>query len=139
MEGREYEDASESAHRGKKGQRSFTCREPGEWVYDAEKKLSHATVRLSIDERGAGTTIVIAKYEPGAVVGPHYHHADYCSVVVEGSIEITRRNHTVGSMRVVNAGTTYGPLVAGPEGCTMVDIFATGSADPSLSAMNTYL
>jgi hypothetical protein len=133
------EAVSEPAPRGKKGQRSFTWREPGEWVHDPDKKLSHSTVRLSIDERGAGTTIVIAKYEPGAVVGPHYHHADYCSVVVEGSIEITRRKHTVGSMRVVKAGTTYGPLIAGPEGCTMVDIFATGTADPSLSARNTYL
>ena len=129
----------EPAPRGKKGQRSFTWNEPGEWSYDPVKKLSHSTVRLSIDENGAGTTIVIAKYEPGAVVGPHYHHADYCSLVVEGSIEITRQEHTVGSMRVVNAGTTYGPLVAGPKGCTMVDIFATGAADPSLSAMNTYL
>jgi Cupin len=129
----------EPTPRPKMGQRSFTWNEPGEWSYDPVKKLSHSTVRLNIDGNGAGTTIVIAKYEPGAVVGPHYHHADYCSLVVEGSIEITRREHTVGSMRVVNAGTTYGPLVAGPEGCTMVDVFATGVADPSLSAMNTYL
>ena len=54
-------------------------------------------------------------------------------------IEVTRRNHEVGSIRVVNQGTVYGPLIAGPDGCTVIDVFATGVPDPSVTAMNTYV
>src|SRR5262245_58764991 len=122
-----------------KGQKMVTWDEPGEWTYDAEKKLKFARFRLGVDERGAATMMLVVKYEPGSRVEPHYHGCDYCSIVVEGSIEVTRRNHEVGSMRFANAGTVYGPLVAGPEGCTVVDVFATGAADPSRTAMNWYV
>lgn len=135
----ELESTTESAPRRRKGQRSFTWDEPGEWTHDPVKKLAYCSVPLQTDERGTATTVLIVKYEPGSQVGPHYHHADYCSVVVEGSIEVTRRTHEVGSMRVVNAGTVYGPLVAGPDGCTVIEVFATGVPDPSLSAANTYV
>ena len=56
------------------------------------------------------------KYEPGARVEPHYHHCDYASIVVEGSIEVTRRNHEVGSIRVVDAGTGLRPVARGSRG-----------------------
>jgi hypothetical protein len=42
-------------------------------------------------------------------------------------------------MRIVNAGTVYGPLVAGPQGATVVEFFAPGVPDPSLSPLNTYV
>jgi ChrR-like protein with cupin domain len=123
-----------------KGRRMVTWDEPGtEWTYDAEKKLKFARFRLGVDERGTATMMLVVKYEPGSYVPAHYHGADYCSIVVDGSIEVTRRNHEVGSMRFENAGTVYGPLIAGPEGCTVIDIFATGVADPSRTAMNWYV
>jgi hypothetical protein len=125
--------------RRKKGQRTFTWDEPGEWKHDPVKKLSYCSVPLSADERGTPATLLVVKYEPGSQVGPHYHHSDYCSIVVEGSIGVTRKNHEVGSMRIVNAGTVYGPLVAGPEGCTVIEFFVTGAPDPALSPANTYV
>jgi hypothetical protein len=121
-----------------KGQRMVTWAEPGAWNESPDESLRYARFALGVDENGAATTILVVKYAPGARIEPHYHGSDYCSIVVEGSIEVTRRNHEVGSMRFVNAGTTYGPLVAGPEGCTVVDIFATGVAEPSRTAMNWY-
>lgn len=123
----------------KKGQRTFTWDNPGEWKRDPEKKLSYVTMPMGEDETGAAGLILVVKYDPGSFVGPHFHHSDYCSAVVQGSIEVTRQNHGVGSMRIVNAGTSYGPLIAGPEGCTVIEFFATGIPDESLSAMNTYL
>ena len=122
-----------------KGQQMLTWDEPGEWTVDAVKQLQHCALPLGVDERGAATTILVVKYEPGARVEPHYHHCDYASIVVEGSIEVTRRNHEVGSIRVVDAGTAYGPLLAGPEGCTVIEVFSTGVPDPSVTAQNTYL
>ena len=117
----------------------LTWDEPGEWTLDAVKQLQHCALPLGVDERGAATTILVVKYEPGARVEPHFHHCDYASIVVAGSIEVTRRNHEVGSIRVVDAGTAYGPLLAGPEGCTVIEVFATGIPDPSATAQNTYL
>jgi quercetin dioxygenase-like cupin family protein len=131
--------ASPQAPAKPKGQRVLSWDEPGEWIVDPDKRLKHCAIRLGVDERGAATMMLIVKYEPGSRVEPHYHHSDYASIVVEGSIEVTRRNETVGSIRVVNAGTVYGPLVAGPEGCTVVEVFATGVPDPSITAMNTYV
>jgi hypothetical protein len=122
-----------------KGQHMASWDEPGEWNENPEQALKYARFALGVDERGAATTILVVKYAPGARIEPHYHGSDYCSIVVEGSMEVTRRTHEVGSMRFVNAGTTYGPLLAGPEGCTVIDIFATGVADPSRTAMNWYV
>ena len=118
-----------------KGQKMVTWDEPGEWISNREGTLQYARFTLGVDERGAATTMLVVKYAPGCRVETHYHGADYCSIVVEGSIEVTRHTHEVGSMRFVNAGTAYGPLVAGPEGCTVVDIFATGVAEPTRTAM----
>jgi quercetin dioxygenase-like cupin family protein len=123
----------------KKGQRFLTWNEPGEWKHDPVQKLSYVSLPMGEDESGAAGTVLIVKYEPGSIVAPHYHHSDYCSVVVEGSIEVTRRNHETGSIRIVNAGTVYGPLVAGPEGATLIEFFATGVPDPALSPLNTYV
>jgi hypothetical protein len=112
--------------------------EPGEWVTDPVKKLHYSQMGLGNDDDPA-TLILVVKYDAGAEVGVHYHGCDYCSIVVEGSIEVTRRVHGVGSMRFVKANTAYGPLKAGPEGCTVIDVFATGRADPSQTAQNVYL
>jgi len=68
--------------------------------------------------------VMFVRYAPGITVRPHAHDADYCSIVVQGEVEVTRERHTVGSVRFVSAGTTYGPLVAGPEGTTLIDVFA---------------
>ena len=74
-------------------------------------------------------TVSVVHYWPGSEVPPHFHNVDYCSVVVEGSIEVTRRVYEPGSMRFVRANTAYGPLKAGPEGCVVIDFFAGGNAD----------
>jgi hypothetical protein len=132
-------EASDAITRRKKGQRFLTWDEPGEWTHVPDKKLAYAWVPIGTDGGGAAGRILLVKYEPGSYVAPHYHHADYCSVVVQGSIEVTRRNHEVGSIRVVNAGTVYGPLIAGPEGCTVIEFFVTGVPDPSLTPNNTYV
>lgn len=75
--------------------------------------------------------VVIVKYPPNRVIPVHAHDTDYCSVVVEGSVEVTRRVERVGDIRIVKAGTAYGPLVVGAEGCTVIDIFASRAGIPA--------
>ncbi|HEY7106713.1 MAG TPA: hypothetical protein VH986_09945 [Acidimicrobiia bacterium] len=122
-----------------KGHRDFSWDDPGDWTYDAAQHLAYHLFGVGTDERGSVARVMIVKYDPGARVEPHYHDCDYCSIVVEGSMQITRRVHGVRSVRVVNAGTVYGPLVAGPDGCTVIDVFATGEPGPATRAMNTYV
>ena len=125
--------------KGPKGQRSFTWSEPGEWTQVPSQNFSYNSFLVGAYERGATAYMSIVKYEPNARIEPHYHHCDYCSIVVEGWIEVTRKRHDVGSVRVVKAGTVYGPLVAGPEGCTAIEVFATGEPGSPAGAKNTYV
>jgi quercetin dioxygenase-like cupin family protein len=71
--------------------------------------------------------VVMVDYAPGAQVPPHHHGCDYLSYVIAGSIEVTRVTHGPGSIRVVRAGTAYGPLLAGPEGARVLEVFADRS------------
>lgn len=116
------------------GLKDVSWREPGNWT--RQESLQYVMERIGQNPEN-GTGVLVVRYDPNAVIGVHYHDCDYCSVVVEGSIEISRVKHQTGSMRFVKAGTVYGPLVAGPEGCTMIDIFAVGN-DP-MSAVNVFV
>jgi quercetin dioxygenase-like cupin family protein len=109
---------------GTKGQIFLTWRETDEWEEVPELKLRYRSV--SFGAEGQETRAVMVRYEPGSEVPVHYHPSDYCSIVVDGSIEITRRTHEVGSVRLVKGGTAYGPLRVGDDGCTVIDIFAAG-------------
>jgi mannose-6-phosphate isomerase-like protein (cupin superfamily) len=68
--------------------------------------------------------VVMVEYAPGAQVPPHHHGCDYLSYVIAGELEVTRVTHGPGSIRVVRAGTAYGPLRAGPEGARVLEVFA---------------
>ena len=72
--------------------------------------------------------VVMVEFPPGAQVDPHTHTADYVEVVIAGSQMVTGRWHHAGDLRTVRAGTGYGPLVAGPEGATVMLIFSRGDA-----------
>ena len=69
----------------------------------------------------------IIRYAPGAEVPVHRHDTDYVSIVIDGEIEVTRKRHDVGAVRVVKGGTAYGPLKAGPDGCRVIEVFADRS------------
>ncbi len=67
--------------------------------------------------------VFIVKYGPTYVGRAHSHDTDYCSIVVEGSIEIARKVFGRGAIRFVKSETTYGPIIAGPEGATVIEFF----------------
>jgi quercetin dioxygenase-like cupin family protein len=71
--------------------------------------------------------VVMVDYAPGAEVPPHHHDCDYLSYVIAGELVVTRATHGPGSIRVVRAGTAYGPLRAGPEGARVLEVFADRS------------
>ncbi len=72
-----------------------------------------------------GPPVRIARvcFPPGYEVRAHTHAADYVELILEGSQQVTRKWYHAGDVRMVKGGTAYGPLVAGPEGVTVLVIF----------------
>lgn len=68
-----------------------------------------------------------AKEPPGLINRPHAHATDYCEIIIEGTQRVGKKWYRPGEARLVKAGTGYGPLEAGPEGCTKIVIFATSA------------
>jgi hypothetical protein len=83
-----------------------------------------ALIDIGDDDNPTRPLVAAVHYPPGAVVPPHYHDTDYCSFIIEGEIEVSRRVHRGGDVRVVKKGTAYGPLKAGPDGCKVIEVFA---------------
>lgn len=75
----------------------------------------------------AAPVVFRVEFPPGCEVAAHTHDCDYCEIILEGTQQVTRRWHKAGDVRIAKAGTAYGPLVAGPEGCTVLVIFADGN------------
>lgn len=73
--------------------------------------------------RDGAPTVFLVEFPPNCYVAPHKHDCDYCEIVLEGTQQVTRTWHKPGDIRIVKAGTAYGPLVAGPEGCKVLVIF----------------
>jgi hypothetical protein len=84
---------------------------------------------MDIGDPGDSTRplVSVVKYAPHAEVPVHYHDTDYVSIVLDGEIEVTRKLHRIGDIRMVKKGTAYGPLRAGAAGCTVFEVFANRS------------
>lgn len=68
--------------------------------------------------------VILAEFPAGTRVPSHEHETDYAEIVVRGSIRVGSREHGAGAIRLVPAGSRYGPLVAGPEGALVMSIFS---------------
>jgi hypothetical protein len=85
--------------------------------------LRKAHVVLGDLDDPAATHVMWIQLPPGLTGPAHAHPSDYCEVILEGTLRVGKKSHQVGDVRVVKADTGYGPLEAGPEGCTMIAIF----------------
>jgi hypothetical protein len=85
-----------------------------------------SSVRVGEPNDPNAPVVLRMEFPPGGTVGVHSHDTDYTEIIIAGSQRVTRKMHTVGDVRVVKAGTAYGPLVAGPEGATVLIIFRDG-------------
>jgi hypothetical protein len=69
-------------------------------------------------------TVIRAFFPAGTREEVHTHATDYCEIILEGSQQVTGRWYHAGDIRVAKGGTSYGPLIAGPEGVLKMVIFA---------------
>jgi len=73
---------------------------------------------------------VLSEYPPNHRVAPHTHGCDYTEIVVEGALRVGKVELGKGDVRIMKAGTGYGPLVSGPDGCKVLTIFDRADGSP---------
>ena len=98
------------------------------WGQGTGPGVSYA--RFLMDEDDTSSPLVIlTKFSPGEVVDPHTHGTNYFEYVVEGEQTVGKTRFGPGDVRFAKGGTGYGPIVIGPQGCTVVIVFqeATGA------------
>ena len=63
-----------------------------------------------------------AKYDPGMIVRRHGHFSPHIVFVLEGSATFGGRECPTGTHIELPFGAAFGPVIAGPEGCTMFEV-----------------
>jgi len=62
-------------------------------------------------------------YDPGLILERHAHASDALIFIIEGEVTIGGRSCPPGTLVVLEQGAPFGPLVAGPEGCTFLECY----------------
>ena len=96
------------------------------WAPGTDPGVEYA--RFLVEEGNASSPLVIlSRFEPGARVEPHTHGTNYFEYIIEGEQTVGKVLFRKGDVRMANAGTGYGPIVVGPEGCTVIIVFQQAS------------
>jgi len=85
---------------------------------------SQYRVGLSTDD--GAPTIFKVSFPPGCRIEAHTHDCDYSEIILEGSQKVSGKWLHEGDIRIGLANKGYGPLIAGPDGVTVLVIFANG-------------
>ena len=68
---------------------------------------------------------VVLDMKPGYVITRHAHPCSRLEVVVRGTLDTGDKVLVPGDIMYSDADEFYGPKVAGPDGCTTLEVFAT--------------
>ncbi|MGI9642609.1 MAG: hypothetical protein ACR2N9_07475 [Acidimicrobiia bacterium] len=82
--------------------------------------------KIGMPDSDASPTVFKMWFPPGCTIESHTHDCDYSEIVLEGSQMVGRKWLYPGDIRIGLANRGYGPLVAGPEGASVLVIFANG-------------
>lgn len=93
------------------------------WGQGTGPGIQYARFLLDEENAGGSPMVILSKFEPGEVVEPHTHGCNYFEYIIEGSQRVGKTNFAAGDVRWASAGTGYGPIVVGPEGCTVLIVF----------------
>ena len=63
-----------------------------------------------------------AEYDPGMIVRRHGHFSPHIVFVLEGEVLVGDTHCPAGTHIELPFGAAFGPIVAGPEGCTMFEV-----------------
>src|SRR4051794_21156067 len=116
----------------------FSIDDPGLWGRGMEKweaiteqggldGLAVANFVLGQPEENAPAAAIL-RLDAGHVLARHAHNCYRLEVVIRGSMTAGDRVLKPGSIMFSKPHEFYGPHVAGPDGCTTVEIFSTYDA-----------
>jgi quercetin dioxygenase-like cupin family protein len=104
-------------------------------TFESLHNIGPYIVREGITARaveGERMTMAVVDLEPNATLPEHHHENEQLGFVIAGVITMT----IGGEKRELHAGDTYAipshvphDAVAGPDGCTVTDVFAPVRAD----------
>ena len=99
-----------------------------EWGQGTGPGVQYARFLMDEDDT-TSPLVILTNFAPGEVVEPHTHGTNYFEYVVSGEQTVGKTRFGPGDVRFAKAGTGYGPIVIGPEGCSVVIVFqdATGA------------
>ena len=92
-------------------------------INDTLKKRGHVVTSWNDD----APTVFKLYFPPNCRVEAHTHSCDYSEIIIEGSQKVSGKWLYKGDIRVGLANKGYGPLIAGPEGASILVIFADGN------------
>lgn len=88
--------------------------------------VTTAMYRVGLPDSPSAPTVFKVYFPPDCYIEAHTHHCDYSEIILEGSQKVGSQWHYPGDIRVGLANRGYGPLIAGPEGVTVLFVFADG-------------
>lgn len=83
--------------------------------------------RIGLPSSDSSPTVFRAFFPPDCRIEAHTHACDYSEIILQGSQKVSGKWLHEGDIRVGLANKGYGPLIAGPEGVTVLVIFADGN------------
>ena len=85
-----------------------------------------SSYRIGLPTSDSSPTVFKAYFPPDCRIEAHTHACDYSEFILEGNQKVSGKWLYPGDIRVGLANRGYGPLIAGPDGVTVLVIFANG-------------
>lgn len=85
--------------------------------------------RLKFMEMAPTRTVIYTQYDPGMTLEVHGHASDHVIFIVKGTLAVGDVECGPGMMVLLEHGATFGPLVAGPDGTELLELY-TGDPAP---------
>ena len=82
--------------------------------------------RIGCPKDPSSPTVFKVYYPPECLIEAHTHECDYTEIILEGTQKVGAEWHGAGDIRLGLANRGYGPLLAGPDGVTVLFIFKDG-------------
>jgi hypothetical protein len=65
--------------------------------------------------------VAFTRYDPGLILERHGHASDAQVFIIDGEVSVGGRSCPGGTLIVLEKGAAFGPLIAGPNGCTFLE------------------
>ena len=82
-----------------------------------------AGVHLRVLEWNADRFVAHTRYEPNLVLARHAHRSAFFVYILDGELTVGDRLCPPGTLIVMEKDVFFGPLIAGPEGTTIIEAY----------------